>query len=457
MPYIVYLPLLIFCLLSCSRTSPLNGTDLYSIADSLYLSGDYCRAMDKALELSTLARKDGNNYLSGRAEDLIADIIAATYGGEETIGHRLKAAKFYLLADSMRAHRYALVDASIDLANNGNAERAICLIDSIRKATPSDSALRATSLRAQLRVMLSTTDSIGVGKVLTELGKLKNQYAPSPADYAYLTIAYRIIGDSSDRYLPELKMARMEVNDIRDFEIIDYALRGRTQVKSRYSAPQPENTVINVQRDFFRAQAETEEKRASSLYLTLIAISAVSLTLLCCGLMYYRMRMKLKDAEIESGMEALASLTDKLTADKGISDLNGSRIENLFRERWQTINFLCNEFFEKGDSEKARASILNEVEREIERLRTPRKLRQIEQSVNDCMDNIMTRLRQQCPELKADEITFATFVYAGFSPRAVCLFTGIKLKYFYTKRSRLIARIEASSAPDRAMFIEKLG
>ena len=49
------------------------------------------------------------------------------------------------------------------------------------------------------------------------------------------------------------------------------------------------------------------------------------------------------------------------------------------------------------------------------------------------MNNIVEKLREQCPMLKPDDIVFIMLVYAGFSPRAVCLFTGIKLKYFYTK------------------------
>ncbi len=48
-------------------------------------------------------------------------------------------------------------------------------------------------------------------------------------------------------------------------------------------------------------------------------------------------------------------------------------------------------------------------------------------------------------------------IYAGFSPRAVCMFTGIKLKSFYTKRTRLITRISSSEAIiDRDEFLQKL-
>lgn len=77
-------------------------------------------------------------------------------------------------------------------------------------------------------------------------------------------------------------------------------------------------------------------------------------------------------------------------------------------------------------------------------------------SVNRYMDNIVGRLSQQCPFLKPDDLTFMALLYARFSPRAVCLFTGIKLKYFYTKRSRLFSRITEALGDGARKFLSPL-
>lgn len=155
-------------------------------------------------------------------------------------------------------------------------------------------------------------------------------------------------------------------------------------------------------------------------------------------------------------MEAIEQLSADLSTEISENNTGKAEIERLFRERWQTINLLCNEFFEKSDSEKTRASIVNEIEKELDLMRTPRKLRQIETLTDSYMGGIVTRLREQCTFISDDDITFITLIYAGFSPRAVCIFTGIKLKYFYTKRSRLASRILASSAPNRQEFASRL-
>lgn len=117
---------------------------------------------------------------------------------------------------------------------------------------------------------------------------------------------------------------------------------------------------------------------------------------------------------------------------------------------------LCNEYFEKNESEKVKLSLYNEVERHILALRDSKSIAELEMLVNTYLDNILIRVKEQLPELNKNDLTFLTYLYAGFSPRAVCIFTDIKIKNFYNRRSRLKERILASEAPDREFFVSKM-
>ena len=119
-------------------------------------------------------------------------------------------------------------------------------------------------------------------------------------------------------------------------------------------------------------------------------------------------------------------------------------------------NMLCNEYLEAGDSHKERTDISKNIEREIDKLRSPKKTERIEKSVNEYMVGILSRLKSQCPFLKDTDTTFLMLIYAGFAPRAVCLFTGTSIKNFYAKRSRLRKRIEESDAKDKELFISRM-
>ncbi len=132
-------------------------------------------------------------------------------------------------------------------------------------------------------------------------------------------------------------------------------------------------------------------------------------------------------------------------------------IENLFKERWSLLNSLCNEYFEDHDSEISRKIIYNNVESEINKMRDKKSLRDIEDAVNKYMGNIVADLKKECSFLKPEDIVFITYIYAGFSPRAICQFTDIKLKYFYNKKARLKTRILNSKVGDCMRFVDKLG
>lgn len=76
--------------------------------------------------------------------------------------------------------------------------------------------------------------------------------------------------------------------------------------------------------------------------------------------------------------------------------------------------------------------------------------------VNIYVDNILVKVTEQLPTLSKADVKFLTYLYAGFSPRAVCIFTDIKIKNFYNRRLRLKERILSSDAPDREWFVSKM-
>ena len=129
-------------------------------------------------------------------------------------------------------------------------------------------------------------------------------------------------------------------------------------------------------------------------------------------------------------------------------------IENLFRNQWNTLNRLCNEFFEK-ESQSSKLSSVASIEKEINKIVNRKNIGSIEESVNRYMNNIAVVLREQCSFLKEEDFIFIILVYAGFAPRTICMFTNIKFKHFYNKRSRLIERIKKSDVKDKEWFVSR--
>lgn len=131
-------------------------------------------------------------------------------------------------------------------------------------------------------------------------------------------------------------------------------------------------------------------------------------------------------------------------------------IDNLYVERMATINKLCDEYFARSVSEKTKATLYKEVEKEILSLRDSKNIEALEEAVNKYMDNILQKLHAEIPQLSSADSTFLTYIYAGFSPKAICIFTDIKIKNFYNRRSRLREKILETDAPSKQLFADKM-
>lgn len=209
------------------------------------------------------------------------------------------------------------------------------------------------------------------------------------------------------------------------------------------------NNKIDMLRTDYEQRIESSESSRRSAWLLLAAVVAV---VVAAGLIVFvavRRRLAVRRQRIE---ELSALIGERTAANRDLED----KVTNLYGSRLDTLNMLCNEYFEKRDSDRLKLSLYNEVEKHILALRDPRSLTELEALVNTYLDDILVRLRQQIPTISANDLKFLIYLYAGFSPRAVCVFTDIKIKNFYNRRSRLRDRIIASDAPDRLFFVSKM-
>ena len=133
-------------------------------------------------------------------------------------------------------------------------------------------------------------------------------------------------------------------------------------------------------------------------------------------------------------------------------------VDTLFRERFRTLNRLCDQYYEalNAPSPQLQKSVYNNIVKMLTELRCPSELSKLKDIVNEHMNGIIARLESQLPELDADDVAFLTYLYAGFSAKAVCLFTGMSKGNFYVRRRRLRSQIERSRAADSDMFLCRL-
>lgn len=207
--------------------------------------------------------------------------------------------------------------------------------------------------------------------------------------------------------------------------------------------------TIDMLRDDYENQLEVSKK---SSYRAWMILAGTLIAVLVAGCFIYvtaRRKFIKKRKEIEELFMLISERTDR---NKELE----TKVDALYGSRLDTLNLLCNEYFEKNDSEKVKLTLYNEVEKHILSLRDSKSISELEEIVNTYLDDILIKVKEQLPTLSRNDMVFLTYLYAGFSPRAVCIFTDIKIKNFYNRRSRLKERMLASDAPDKEYFVSKM-
>jgi hypothetical protein len=84
-------------------------------------------------------------------------------------------------------------------------------------------------------------------------------------------------------------------------------------------------------------------------------------------------------------------------------------------------------------------------------------LRELEQMADTCHDNVMQKLRQDFPAMKENDIRLLCYIFTGFSPQVISLFTKESVANIYARKSRLKSRIKTAGTPHTDLFLSLFG
>lgn len=234
------------------------------------------------------------------------------------------------------------------------------------------------------------------------------------------------------------------------------------------------NEVNMAQWDYYN---QISEQNAGNyrLFRTLLWVAVlVFLTIIAILFCMFYFRYKAQKATMATNLESFLSLkaaSDRMAEENTdtISHLrqaldekerqeisHNGIVRKLLAEKWSTLGMLCDELFELRPSDLERKRVVRNIEKELKKIISQQGVAETVEAVDTHMGGLVSKLRQQCPFLKEDDINFLGLIFAGFSVRAVCMFTGLEYQHFYVKKSRLLKRIQNSDAPDKDLFIERI-
>ncbi len=305
----------------------------------------------------------------------------------------------------------------------------------------------------------------------------------------------RTLDNAQDRLATDPEEAYRLLNDIDISEFNDSAEMARwallySEAMAANHISLPTDTIINIAVEYYshhnlteelskarqlRTAVTTEHKndcdtlmqalyiqkvREYSLYrerttrelYTIIGITAILLFALI--IMWQRQRIRVQrllNENLITEASDLRSLLSVREADCRELEVN---LERLLGQRFELIGKLCDTFYEAQGTRTERKAIAEQVKHEIESLKSDSKtMAEIEQSVNECRDNILAKLKTGLPAISDNDYQLFTLLACGFSNRAISMLTGETIEVIYKRKSRLRARIKNSDSPDTDIFL----
>lgn len=279
--------------------------------------------------------------------------------------------------------------------------------------------------------------------------------------------------DSARRYLREAEMrigpdspSRELLNDVAaevHFRSGDYRkaaeeLRRSAQLQDSLERRAVRNSLDNIRSDVLSRQHKMAQRRLRGMRHNLVLVIALAVvSMLFVGFVAYVFYRKRRFAVLN-----YMSIIDEINNAHRLMLLKlrtqhrseTEELQQLVRSRYEVIDFLGSTYYERQGTNEQRA-IYNKVKELLDTYASDAKGKQeIENAVNMCHDNAMTKLRTELPRLKEAELDLLRYIFAGFSLRVISLFTGDTPNYIAVRKSRLKAKIKDSDAPSKELFLK---
>lgn len=465
---------------------------------------NYREAMPYYLTAYEESKRIHNDYWRAKAAERISNIFFYIYNYDEASEYIEEAAYYYNCVGRTRNHRFALSQLANILLNNGNPDRAYELLDSLKTLTlkqhPVDSifleyikfpftdAMTQTGRISEERIkeldMLSTTDN---DLVMLDAAVLQSKAYEALDKPEVAKNILDVLGSHAHSTEDKIHIiyARYEnAKAIGDSALAISLVDSMLYYQNAVAEDIIKESVMGAQSDFYSQMAIRHEERSHFLKWMLVLGIIIFVLVLVSVMAFLILKNKAKDAKLQAQLETFLSIKiqsaqnprKKLSLQEIVLEIGNQKesmsnqiqslqdvntghneiIEKLFKEKWDTLDTLCDQYYGLDNSELNAKDLVANMQKELKKVISKKGLKQIVDAVDLYMGGIVNKLRTQCPFLKESDISFLALLYAGFSTRAVCMFSEIKYDYFYVKKSRLIKRIEASNAPDKSIFLQKL-
>ena len=448
---------------------------LFQRVQKKYYRADYKSAMMDALTALDIAEESRDTFYLAKINDQIADIYNYNYNFLKLANTSEKP--YYILVGKKRTSLFMLVDIARNLCNIGQIEESLALTDSVlSQADSGDFKLTAYAYECRIRPFLrlenlgKAIESVDSSLKYNKSGALQNKTIPV------------LLAIKSGNLLEAKTAIDKAINDtlsdlsIEDFNYINYMYNmasGDTVAALKFF-----EKMSNIQNDsllklcndnigliendynkskFLKESSEAERFRMLLIFVLIGVVIILATVYICYRHKKHKVFLISKQQEeyirqlvgsIRAQQMSLKELEQRVDEKSKQSDKALLGIQELFAERFEIVNLMCQDYYEKKDaSNLVKASLIKDIEKTLQKIGSKDSLSKIEQVLDSYFDGIASKLYDTLPDLRPQDRALLLLTLANLSAKTICIVCQLKDNiYYYNRRRKLKEKILSSSS-----------
>ena len=212
--------------------------------------------------------------------------------------------------------------------------------------------------------------------------------------------------------------------------------------------------ILNLQIELDAREIERLQIRNENIKLRYTLLITIIIILLIVPIVYYRYKQLKQRQEIEQHITTISEL--QMTT-RNLPHMMRIQINDLYKSRFKELNTIYDTYYDSLGSDRQMKIVFTQLHNTIDALKNDKKrFVELEKIINEYRDNIVTKLREQCPNLTERQIKIAIYSYAGFSLRAISIFVNSNPKQISKDKYKIKSIIEQSDSIDKDILITSL-
>lgn len=440
----------------------------YYLARTQFNNKEYSNSITYLLHAEDEAIDLEDDFQLGLIYRQFGDIYATIYNGIESLKYSQKSYEHFKKSGKEDYSDWALWDIARAHFNCKDFESSI---------RTSNEMIELGHLRNNETLIANGLKLLGMSyyasgqyhKAIDAYNQMITDYPSSMTaeDYSNLGSSYNRVGnidsaryymnivsktDSTLRWLPYT--VSKSIGDYKSaIEALEHEYEYQDQIIKTIVSQNVTEAVSNY-REYERIiqEKDIQHERTTKTIIVVVFIMIIALSYIIISL-----RMKAQRKEIENNMLLASNLRNMLRVKETETNSMQEVINNLFEQRFATIDKLSSDYYEYQGTANEKQKIYTDVMKLVSGLGSDKKtIKELEDFINTYKGNLMARFRNEFPELKESDCTLYLYAVAGFSSRAISIFIGEKLEVVYNRKSRLKQKINRSTSPDVATFAQHL-